>query len=178
MMTASAISPPIGVFGLCCIQSAAVLASAWTDLLRRTISNRNCLVVALAGAGVRGLNGSASLAESLAVGFGLFLVLLVLRARGMMGGGDVKLLTAAALGQGPIGVVHLIQATALAGGGLALCHLALRRLPPPRLAPVGASLPRRAYAAERWRACRRVGLPYGIAIATGAISTLLTNGLG
>ena len=50
---------------------------------------------------------------------------------GWMGGGDVKLLVALAIGLPLTGVIQLLTVTALAGGVLALVHLMMRLLPHP-----------------------------------------------
>ena len=93
----------------------------------------------------------------------------------MLGGGDVKLMVAMALGLSFAGNVRFFAATALAGGVLALMHLALRYLPRPALVPTGSVAIRRVYAAERWRILRRAPLPYGIAIACGGIWSVLVR---
>jgi prepilin peptidase CpaA len=108
----------------------------------------------------------------------LFILLVALYARGMMGGGDVKLAAATALGLSPGSQYGFVVVTALAGGVLALLHLVLRRAlrgararPPPR----GAGVFQRVLAAERWRIARRGSLPYGVAIACGGIWAVLAG---
>ena len=91
---------------------------------------------------------------------------------GWMGGGDVKLLGALALGLSVTQLIQLVMITGLAGGLLALAHLMLRRLPRPRRSPSGSSFVRRVYAVERWRNIRHAPLPYGVAIACGGILVL------
>ncbi|MBP1298564.1 prepilin peptidase CpaA [Bradyrhizobium elkanii] len=115
--------------------------------------------------------------QSLIVAAILFLVLFVIYQRGAIGGGDVKLLVALAIGLPLAGVIELLTATALAGGVLAAVHLMMRRLPQPRLAPAGSSLMRRVYAVERWRHLRHAPLPYGVAIACGGIWAILSKGI-
>ena len=107
----------------------------------------------------------------------LLSLLLVVYTRRWMGGGDVKLLLALAIGLPLTGVVQLLTVTALAGGVVALVHLMMRQLPHPRLAPAGSSFPRRVYAVERWRHLRHAPLPYGVAIAFGGIWAILSKGL-
>ncbi|MGY4175767.1 prepilin peptidase CpaA [Bradyrhizobium sp. USDA 4518] len=152
-----------------------LLYVATIDIATRLISNEICFVL-----GVLGIIGQLlmpmQLAQSLIVGAVLFLVLLTIYQRGMIGGGDVKLLVALAIGLPLSGVIQLLTATALAGGVLAALHLMMRRLPQPRLAPAGSSLIRRVYAVERWRHLRHASLPYGVAIACGGIWTILSKG--
>jgi prepilin peptidase CpaA len=153
-----------------------LLYVAMIDIATRSIRNEICLALALLG--VAGQFASPmQVAESLAAATILFLLLLVIYQRGGIGGGDVKLMTALAIGLPLMGVVQLLTVTALAGGFLALAHLMMRLLPYPTLAPAGSSLVRRVYAVERWRNLRRAPLPYGVAIACGGIWTALNHGI-
>jgi prepilin peptidase CpaA len=141
---------------------------AWRDLATRTIPNWVCVAVALAGIAVRGLDGAGALAWSAGISVLLFLLLVPLHARGVLGGGDVKLAAAAALGLSASGTANFIVATVLAGGVLAALHLALRWLPASRPCAPGSRALRRVLAVERWRIRRHGPLPYGVAIACGA----------
>lgn len=152
-----------------------LLYVAATDVATRLISNRACVALALLGI-VSQLAYPMQVAESLIAAAILFLLLLLIYARGWIGGGDVKLLAALAIGLPLTGIVQLLTVTALAGGVLALAHLMMRNLPYPNLAPVGSSLVRRVYAAERWRHLRHAPLPYGLAIACGGIWTVFSKG--
>ena len=148
-----------------------------TDLAARLIRNEVCLMIAVLGVANRLIAGPLPLVESLVVATTLFLVLLAVHHRGWMGGGDVKLLVALAIGLPMMGVVQLLTTTALAGGLLAMVHLMMRNLPYPNIAPVGSSLMRRVYAVERWRNLRQAPLPYGVAIAFGGIWVSLGHGV-
>jgi prepilin peptidase CpaA len=152
-----------------------LLYVATMDIATRLIRNEICLVLALLG--IAGQFASPmQVAESLIVATLLLLLLLVIYTRGLIGGGDVKLLVALAIGLRLTGVIELLAITALAGGVLALVHLMMRHLPYPNLAPAGSSLVRRVYAIERWRHLRHAPLPYGVAIAFGGIWTILSKG--
>jgi prepilin peptidase CpaA len=140
------------------------------------IRNEICLALALLGI-VSQLASPMQVAQSLIIATILLLLLLVIYQWGRIGGGDVKLLVALAIGLPPTGVIQLLTVTALAGGVLALAHLMMRLLPYPRLAPVGSSLVRRVYTIERWRHLRHAPLPYGVAIACGGIWTVFSKGL-
>ena len=153
-----------------------LLYVAMIDIATRLIRNEICLVLALLGIASQ-FARPMHVAESLVVATILLLLLLVIYARGWIGGGDVKLLVALAIGLPLIGVIQLLSITALAGGVLALVHLMMRLLPYPKLAPAGSSLVRRVYAVERWRNLRHAPLPYGVAIACGGIGTVLSQGL-
>jgi prepilin peptidase CpaA len=157
------------------VEILLLLYVATTDVATRLIKNEICLALALLGIAGQIAN-PMQLVQSLLAAAVLLLVLLIIYTRGRIGGGDVKLLVALAVGLPLIGVVQLLTATALAGGALALVHLMMRLLPNPTLAPVGSSVARRVYAIERWRHLRRAPLPYGVAIACGGIWTILSQG--
>ncbi|MEY9362517.1 prepilin peptidase CpaA [Bradyrhizobium yuanmingense] len=157
------------------LEISLLLYVATLDVATRTIRNDVCLLLALLGI-ARQLASPMQLAESLIAATLLFLLLLALYQRGGIGGGDVKLLVALAIGLPPTGLIELLAVTALAGGVLALVHLVMRVLPYPKLAPVGSSLARRVYAIERWRHVRHAPLPYGVAIACGGIWTISSRG--
>jgi prepilin peptidase CpaA len=138
-------------------------AAAAGDLIRYEIPNR--LSLALAAAFLpfaTALPPSIIAAHLLAA-----LCMLVLAALGfgfgLMGGGDAKLLSAAALWMGWHDLVPFIVLTALAGACLGMVLLALRRLLP------------QARWAGRWysRALSpEEGVPYGVAIAAAALALL------
>src|SRR6476620_7891419 len=153
-----------------------LLYVATIDIATRLIRNEICLALALLGIAGQ-LASPMQVAESLVAATILLLLLLVIYQRGWMGGGDVKLLVALAIGLPLMGVIQLLTITALAGGVLALVHLMMRLLPYPKLAPVGASFVRRVYAVERWRNLRHAPLPYGVAIACCGIWTVFSQGL-
>ncbi|PJG51852.1 prepilin peptidase [Bradyrhizobium forestalis] len=152
-----------------------LLLVAMQDVATRLIRNDVCFVLALLGIAGQ-LAGPMQLVESLIAATILFLLLFALYQSGGIGGGDVKLLVALAIGLPPTGLIQLLTVTSLMGGVLALVHLVMRALPYPRLAPVGSSLARRVYAIERWRHVRHAPLPYGVAIACGGIWTVLSRG--
>jgi len=163
------------VLGLFAIVLLAV--AAWSDLATRTIPNRLCIGIASAGLLARIVTALPEAMASAAVAAGVFLVLILLHARGVLGGGDVKLSAAIVLGLSPAGSYLFMIVTILSGGLLALLHLSLRLLPRAAPAPAGASPWRRVSAVERWRIKRRGPLPYGIAIACGGTWAIL-SGLG
>src|SRR6516165_6840255 len=153
------IAPVVGI-----IQILLLLYTAMLDIATRLIRNEVCLILALLGITLQ-FTSQMHVAESLLAATILFLLLIIIYQRGWMGGGDVKLLVALAIGLPLMGVIQLLTMTALAGGVLALVHVIMRLLPYPKLAPAGSSLVRRVYAVERWRHVRRAPLPYGVAIA-------------
>src|SRR5881227_1033664 len=121
------------------VQILLLLYVATIDVATRLIRNEICLALALLGIASQ-LASPVQLAQSLIAAAILLLLLLAIFQRGSIGGGDVKLLVALAIGLPLTGLVQLLTITALAGGLLALVHLVMRHLPSPKLAPAGSSL--------------------------------------
>lgn len=150
------------------VLTAALLAAAISDALTYLIPNRYAAVIVLAFA-------VYAVGKPMAVWTGgpiaallCLLVGIVLFARGLLGGGDVKLLTAAALWAGFDQLPLLLFITSLAGGALALAHLSpLHRLMParPGEAPTEGDL----------RARLQQSIPFGVAIALGGVAVGLTR---
>ncbi len=94
----------------------------------------------------------------------VFAVTALLFARGLIGGGDVKLLAAATLWVPPAAVLPQILAVSGIGALLALGVVALRRI-------VRLVLPVPAYGEAALPEVLRAGapLPYGVAIAAGTL---------
>jgi prepilin peptidase CpaA len=147
--------------------AAVMIAAAVVDFRRLVIPNglvlALCVLWLLHIAGARGTTPSAALAT--AAGAALALIGgAALFARGVIGGGDVKLFAAAALWAGAGALPRLLALTALIGGGLALLFLS----------PLGPRLIalRQAKAAPATGGALRLGrtpIPYGVAIAAAAL---------
>lgn len=144
-----------------------ILAASLHDIATRTIPDSLVLALAAAGLATAVLEGRV-LAALLAAG-GIFVVSALCWRQGWMGGGDVKLLGAAALGMPPHSVLTFAAAVALAGGLLAVLYLLARRLVPAPASPRPPGLLARAARVERWRMSRGGPLPYACAIAAGAL---------
>jgi prepilin peptidase CpaA len=137
-----------------------MLIAAAEDLRRLVIPNAVvsalCVLwpLQLAAAPTISLSGSAIAALCAA---SVFAVGALLFSRGLMGGGDVKLLTAATLWAGPGSTPALLIVTAILGGILTLALLSplvLRAV----FAPAAAA-----------SAAKRMPVPYGVAIAAAAL---------
>ena len=115
------------------VQILLLLYVAVIDIATRLIQNGICLAVALLG--IVSQFPGPHVAESLVVATILFLLLLVVYARGWIGGGDVKLLVALAVGLPLAGLTQMLTVTAFAGAVLALAHLMMRSLPTPPAGP-------------------------------------------
>jgi prepilin peptidase CpaA len=155
--------------------SALLLLAAWCDLATRTIPDGASIALAALGLVMRGAEGPVAAMVSLLLAVVLFAAFLPLHARGALGGGDIKLITALAIGLSPPALLEFLFTTMMAGGVLGLCYLSLRLLPQPSpLVPrPQAWPPRRIVALERRRLSRRCPLPYAVAIAAGGIVTLM-----
>ena len=144
-------------YGLLAALAIALLVAAVTDLRSRHIGNWLNAAIALAAPLFWWANGLAlwpDVALQLGVALGTFAVLAALFALRMMGGGDVKLLTALALWIEPMLFVQLLIVMALLGGVLTVVF--------------GA-----------WHVMRRqrdkLAIPYGVAIAIAGLWILGTN---
>ncbi|KAA2211302.1 A24 family peptidase [Teichococcus oryzae] len=148
---------------------------AWRDIATRTIPDAASVVFALVGIAIRLWIGPQALLLSLLSAALLFGILLFFFARGALGGGDVKLMSALALGMAPAAIWDFLVLTAAAGGVLGLTYLALSRLLPahPARPATAGGLLARIGRVEAWRIRRRGPLPYGVAIAFGGAMILL-----
>jgi prepilin peptidase CpaA len=150
--------------------ASLLVFAAMHDIAARTIPNSVSLALATLGLVLRVAEGQV--VSSLALGALVFAVCAACWLRGWMGGGDVKLLTAAAIFVPTATVGQMIVATTLAGGVVAIFYL-LARLVARRIALRASPAPRRFLArvlrAEHWRLLRGSPLPYGSAIAAGTL---------
>lgn len=156
--------------------SALLLFAAWCDIATRTIPDEVSLALAALGLFTRASSeGLFPAAASLLLAAAIFAAMLPLHARGAFGGGDVKLITALAVGFSPPATLDFLVSTVMAGGALGLVYLSLRLLPQPSpLVPQPQAWPpRRVLALERRRVSRRGPLPYAVAIAAGGFLTLI-----
>ncbi len=150
------------------IAALIMLAAALSDFKKLKISNKLCLaLVAMFPFYALTADGDVAWLQHLAVAGVVFSVGFALYTLGMLGGGDVKMLAAAALWAGPKLIATLLIYTTLAGGVLALAF-------------AGAALLRALLNARRntqeslqempWH---KAPVPYGMAIACGGISALV-----
>jgi prepilin peptidase CpaA len=131
------------------------LAAAW-DLACFRIPNRLTLSMALLfPLAVLLVPAQVAWGWHLAAGMGVFAAGAGLFALGMMGGGDVKLMSAATLWLGLPNLGSFMLLVSLAGAGLTVALLGLRAL------PLGGWRQRPAVLQAQ------AGIPYGVAIAIG-----------
>jgi prepilin peptidase CpaA len=144
-------------YGLLAGLAIALLIAAFTDLRHRKIGNWLTGAIAL-GAPLfwwaSGLSLWPDIAWQIGVAFATFAVLAALFAMRMMGGGDVKLLSALALWIAPLLFLKLIIVMALLGGVLTIVF-------------------------GGWHVIRRqrekLAIPYGVAIAMAGLWVLGTD---
>jgi prepilin peptidase CpaA len=148
--------------------------AALQDMRERLIANRFSLLLLPLGL-VHHAMGADSVAQWLSLtGVALTAAALLLIVGGLLwrlgglGGGDVKLLVAAAFFVGADATLTLLVVTALAGGALALAYLFVPPVLPAPDVPVAGPAPSGA-------AGRRISVPYGVAIATGAAFTIVSS---
>jgi prepilin peptidase CpaA len=158
----------LSIAGILVFVSAQIYAGC-RDFVTYTIPNRISLAL-LAAFPVFALASGiepAQIGVHLAVGGIVLVAAFGLFALGWLGGGDAKLVAATALWFGGDVLIYLFAA-ALAGGALSLAVLSVRNMPLPALV------------AHPW--LERVmdpkaGIPYGVALAAGAVYTLPHSGL-
>ena len=141
------------------IVAVLLLAGAAEDLWRLRISNFISLGVVATAIVAMALAGFDTIFWQNLLVFSLILLIgTVLFSFGFFGGGDVKLFAACGLWFSLAGAIKLVWAIFLAGGAVALLFLCVRRLRGKRQSKkaVGGSI------------------PYGVAIAVGAIFALFT----
>lgn len=144
--------PVVGFIGL-------MVAAAFEDFRRLVIPNTVILGLCIlwplhlaTGPGLTLTGGLSAAGCAMAV----FLSGAVLFSRGLLGGGDVKLLAAATLWAGPASTPMLLIVTAVLGGLLTLVLLF-------------SATVRAAFSWARTTAARSVPVPYGVAIAAAAV---------
>ena len=162
-------------YALLLVFPAAMAFAGAMDLLTMTIPNRISIALGLAflvAAPLAGLSAEAWVSHLSAAGL-VLAAGIVMFALGWLGGGDAKLMTAAALWIGFDDLLVFVTLMAILGGILALAILAYRRL------PVGA-LPGPGWAMRLH--ATGTGMPYGLAIAGAALwiypQTLWFSALG
>jgi prepilin peptidase CpaA len=112
----------VAAYGLLAALAIALLTAAITDLRRRQIDNWLNAVIALSAPlywWAAGL-GWTDIGYQVALAAGIMTLFTLLFARGLMGGGDVKLLAALALWLPPFAYLQLLVMMALVGGAMSI----------------------------------------------------------
>jgi prepilin peptidase CpaA len=152
---------------------AVLLFAALHDFGFRTVPDCASLALIVIGIAWRLVEAPHLLPYSAGISVTILLITYVLWRQGWMGGGDVKLLTAAGMFVPPWLVPLMVVGTALAGGCLALFYLVAGLVVqrPHRGRP--ANFVARVLRCEQWRLSRRGPLPYAAAIAVGGVIATL-----
>ena len=151
-----------------------LLAACWFDVRTRRIPNALTVAGLVAVLVLRAFLGAGAVLEGVAAAGVAMLVALPPFALGMLGGGDAKLLAAVGGFMGLDHVVGALLAIAVLGGGLAVVEAIRQRALPQVIANTFGF-------AKQWLLLGRFGLaptidspraltlPYGVAIAAGAL---------
>jgi prepilin peptidase CpaA len=156
------------------VAAPLLVMAAARDVATRLIPDALPIGIALAGLAGRVLAGWPEAGISAGVGVVLFVLMVPLAMRGWLGGGDVKLISAMAMGLAPQAAWQFVVTTVFAGGALGLAYILGRQFVPRTRVARGASLPRRVMVVEAWRIRRRAPLPYAVAIAIGGLLVLFS----
>jgi prepilin peptidase CpaA len=143
---------------------AALVLAAGYDVATYTIPNWLSLAIAAVFPAMALIAGMpiTTFGLHLAIGVATLTFGIVLFAMRLFGGGDAKLMAAAALWMGPQTILSFLVGTAMVGGALATAILLFRRIPlPPELAARPWAM--RIHSKDK-------GVPYGVAIAGGGLA--------
>lgn len=145
--------------------AALLIYAACSDVASLTIPNwvSIALTAIFIPAALAAGMGLGTLAIHLAFGFGVLVVGFFLFQANVFGGGDAKLLAAAAVWTGSAGFVPFILSTAVAGGVLALALLAARQF-----VPLTETTP--GFVNHLLK--KQNGIPYGVAIMFGGLMAI------
>ena len=143
---------------------ALMAFAATSDLFTMTISNRVSLALAASFLALALLSGMAlpDILSHVGAGATVLAVAFVCFAMGWVGGGDAKVAAAAALWFGFGHLLNYLVYASLFGGALTLLLLQFRQWPLPYL-----------FAGQAWLLklhAKESGIPYGIALAVGALT--------
>lgn len=160
-----------GAFAVTLFPLLLILA-ATNDVLTRSIPNVVTLAIALLFPPVAWAAGMdlGTISIHVAAALGVFAVAYLLFLRGYFGGGDAKLVTAASLWFGPWGLAPFLIQMAVAGAVLALAVLGWS------LVKLDAEL--RASGLAQLMERLKLKVPYGYAIAAGALLALPASWMG
>ena len=142
---------------------ALMAFAAASDLFTMTISNRVSLALALSFLALALLTGMGlhDILSHLGAGATVLAVSFACFAMGWVGGGDAKVAASAALWFGFAHLMNYLVYASLFGGALTLLLLQFRQWPLPYL-----------FAGQAWLLklhAKESGIPYGIALAIGAL---------
>lgn len=144
-------------YGLLIVLAIALIFAAFTDIRSRIIANWLNAAIALGAPMFWFASGMAFWPDmAIQLGFALMVsaAMIALYALGLLGGGDIKLLAALSLWIAPFDYMTLLVIMAAVGGIMAICFVVRRIVFKPKTPGQ---------------------LPYGVAIASGALWVLTIN---
>lgn len=147
------------------------------DLICRIIPVSLCLMIAGVGLVWQMSQHVAQVPIACLQAITIFGLLVPFCARGIIGGGDAKLLAALAIGVTFHELLRMLFATVIAGGVLGCVYLLLSYVPARSRKFEGGSRLCQALMAERERIRARESIPYGLAITLGWIGAILLSRL-
>lgn len=160
---------------IACVLAGCAVAVV-TDLRSRLIPNAVTIPLACAGIAISATHGFASALASLALVLVTLVVGTFFFSMGWLGGGDVKLLAAGAGALGFPDAVPFLLYTALGGGVLAVgVATATGTLRPVAASAAGMLRPLIFKGTVASAPAQSVKLPYGVAIAFGALLVALSH---
>jgi prepilin peptidase CpaA len=162
----------IPLFGFAVLMAAAAIEDFRRLVIPNPLILALCVLWPLYLATAADVTLAAGL-KAVACASAVFLATAAMFARGLIGGGDVKLFSAATLWAGADRIALLIAVTGLIGGVLALAFLT----------PLGTRISARQRSAQGHAgtgagAPNRAPLPYGVAIAAAALIVMIPPYLG
>lgn len=159
-----------------CAGLILLLIAAWLDIATRRLPNWIAVSVALLGLTARLIAGDAQLAVPSA----LLVFVLAFGCWQMrwIGGGDVKLIAAAALLPPGQDIPMQMFGMTMFGACLAMGVVMMRPMAVACALPefAGQSAIARVWRVEQWRLRHGGSLPYAVAVAAGTIACLITRG--
>jgi prepilin peptidase CpaA len=158
-----------------CVLFACAI-SVISDLRSRTIPNAVTIPLALAGIVLAAMHGIGPALASVALVFGTLVAGTFFFSMGWLGGGDVKLIAAAGGALGFPDAIPFLLYTAIGGGLLAVAvALATGSLRPVLASATGMLRPFFYKGTVATPPSRSIKLPYGVAIAFGALAVALSH---
>ena len=153
---------------------AGLVDAAAGDARNRIIPNHLVVFVAGTGLALRVASGLTSVILSLIGAASVFVVLVFLMHRNLIGGGDAKLIAAATLLVPPDRVVPLLLNIALAGGLLSCFYIAMLFFAKHARRPATHFLGH-LFAGDSGKAKTGQPIPYALAILGGVIASMLSE---
>lgn len=147
----------------------AMVYAAISDFFTMTIPNRIslALIIGFFAAAILGGLGWMDIAKHAAAGALVLAITVAMFSQGWMGGGDAKLLSAAALWFGFGQLLDYVVVTAIFGGILGIAILTFRNVIPPVII-AGRDWAERLHN-------RKAGIPYGVALGAAGLWVFPTS---